>query len=241
DGTPRNTCSATNTTYCSSTSTIIPLQTNCASQDGVAHTADDCGFCGANTGTFCRTDGACASPTGGRGLLGDYYQGGNFETLVNADVLDPVIDFGPHFGLNRPYFNTLLARTDRANTAGLASVRWDGYLNIPTDQPITYYLGCYKQCKLYLDNLTTPSLSVNLFSGVTTVTLTPGWHRIRVDYQRDALNTEPGLQLGWKLPSSACTLPIGGTFPLSLACVIPNDALAPSISGGRSGIQQVAP
>lgn len=243
DGTPRSTCSASVGVYCSSTSTLIPLVTNCASEDGVAHTADDCNFCGVSDGMFCRTDGVCATPRTDRGLRGDYYQGDNFETLANADVLDPVIDFGPHFSGSSPYFGSLLARSDRANTTGAASVRWDGFLNIPTADPITYYLNCAGTCRLYLDNMRTPRISETNWLGTASVALSPGWRRIRVEYQRPAsLLGNPGLQLGWRITGSPCMPPLGGTFPLSLRCVIPHDTLASEISrSGPGGGQQVTP
>lgn len=225
DGTPVNTCSSTLGLYCDSNSQLLNLSTQCASANGVAHTSDDCNFC-SGPGQYCSTNGACASASGNYGLHGDYYAGSSFNTLRTENALDPVIDFGPKLG-GDDYLETLI--NQRAANPVAASVRWDGFIYIETTQPITYYVNTSDSTKLYIDNLSTPILTVPFFGGSVQKTFSTGWHPVRIEFQQP-FDGMAGLQLGWKVNGAPYAQEHGGmTSPIKLQYIVPHTSLATAI------------
>ncbi len=228
DGTPVNSCSSPPGAYCTPSIQLINLNAACASADAVTHTRDDCGFCGLGN-TYCATDGQCAARLADRGLLGDYFEGMNFNTLRTHNALDPNLDFGPSNGEMDPYhfFQNLVA--ERTNNAFQVSIRWNGFINIPTSEPVTYYLNGRGTMKLYIDDMNTSILNTPMNGGNSVSrSLAAGWHPIRIELQ--GFSGSYGVQLGWKVNGQSYIDEFGGNpgRSITLPYIIPHESLAPA-------------
>ena len=225
DGTPQATCSETNGFYCpAGGGELFDISTNCGSLDGAAHTLDDCRFCEQTDGQYCDTaTGLCLASQSNRGLKGKYYQGANFNTLITAGALDPIMDFGGGMSIDQ-YLKGVV--NERVQTTAQASVRWEGYLYVPANQSVTYYLNCKNgNCKFYLDNMSQALVASPIGFGASAAkTLGAGWYRAKVEFQRQATNNPSiGLQLGRKVGG----LPYGNEFPMGQSSPIPLDYIIP--------------
>jgi hypothetical protein len=233
DGTPAGSCSSTDGFYCSSGGgQLIDLSLSCASVDGVAHTSDDCRFCESTNGTYCEPQtGACSANQSNKGLIGDYFQGYNFNTLVTNDIIDPIMDFGGGMQVDN-YFSEII--NSRAQTTTAASVRWEGFIYVPTAQSITYYMNCKNgSCKLYINNLSQALISSGGLGVSAALVLNQGYYPIKVEYQRNQSVPNNGLQIGWKVEGGPYHIEFGGqTFPIPVMHIISHQNLRPSIGGG---------
>lgn len=128
----------------------------------------DPGYAGEDT-FFCS---AALSTT--PGLIGDYYNGTNFNSLVSTHT-DTTVNFGS--------FDATLA--SRASGADTASVRWTGYVKANYSQTYTFYTYSDDGARLYVNGQTVVNSWVD--QGPTersgTIALTAGeWYPITVEY-----------------------------------------------------------
>ena len=127
-------------------------------------------------------------PAPGAGLVGEYYRGKTFSTLL-ATRVDSIIDF--NWGLNAPMSGV---PTDSF------CVRWNGYLNIPTTGTYTIYVSSDDGFKWWIDgNLFDwwgPTFEQEITTGAKI--LTAGLHPIRLEYME--LDGVATCHLKWQGP-----------------------------------------
>lgn len=117
-------------------------------------------------------------PDPGAGLVGTYWRGSknnSFNALL-ATRIDSTVNFD--WGLGPPM---------QGVPSDSFCVRWDGYLNVPTDGAYTLYVRSSEGCRLWIDGV--PVIDQWIYSFAQTfdgaITLTKGKHAIRIDYFED--------------------------------------------------------
>ncbi len=147
-------------------------------QNYITYTCSAQGACGSSTtnklkqdcGTGGCVNGACVSP-GGTGITGKYYKKKDFKSLKLTRI-DPQINF--NWGKGRPY---------KKIGKDKFSIRWTGKVYADYNELYTFYADANDGVKVWIDG----ALIINHWAngaGMHTgkISLSSGWHTIRVDY-----------------------------------------------------------
>jgi Ca2+-binding RTX toxin-like protein len=118
----------------------------------------------------------------GQGLLGEYYSpGGTLTGFPAFDSLQPVLS---RIDNQVNYVVSGAAAFPATNLVDNFAVRWSGQVFVSASGPVTFYIESDDSSRLYVDNKLTVEVNTTdtPLEQSSTVTLSPGYHDLRLEY-----------------------------------------------------------